>query len=233
MTGEKPKEWGNWLHLAEWWYNTSFHSAIQTTPYQALYGQAPVDHLPYTAGESPVALVDRSLQHMEAALNMLKFYLQRTQVRMKQQADRKRTECEYQIEDLVYLKLQPYRQQTIKRRICQKLAPKWFGPFRIVGKVGKVAYKLQLPKDSRVHPIFHISQLKKHIGSEECQSKLPVINPDGEISKEPLKILDRRIGKKGSRAITEVLVEWTISFPEDATWEPLHQLQIQFPNFHP
>ncbi|GMI65616.1 hypothetical protein HRI_000230900 [Hibiscus trionum] len=199
----------------------------------SLYGQAPVDHLPYTAGESPVASVDRSLQHRKAALKMLKFYLQRAQVRMKQQADRKRTECEYQIGDLVYLKLQPYQQHTIKMRTCQKLAPKWFGPFRIVGRVGKVSYKLQLPKDSRVHPIFHISQLKKHIGSDECQSELPVINPNGEISKELLKILDRRIGKKGSRAITKVLVEWANAFPEDATWEPLHQLQIQFPNFHP
>ncbi|GMI89932.1 hypothetical protein HRI_002662500 [Hibiscus trionum] len=233
MTGEKPKEWGNWLHLVEWWYNTSFHSAIQTTPYQAMYGQAPMGHLPYTAGESLVASVDRSLQHMETALNMLKFYLQRAQVIMKQHADRKRTECEYQIGDLVYLKLQPYRKQTVKKRVCQKLAPKWFGPFRIVDRIWKVAYKLQLPKDSRVHPIFHISQLKKHIGSEECHSELPVINPDGEISKEPLKILDRRIGKKSSRAITEVLVEWTNSSPEDATWESLHPLQIQFPNFHP
>ncbi|GMI89777.1 hypothetical protein HRI_002647000 [Hibiscus trionum] len=233
MSGEKPKEWGNWLHLAEWWYNTSFHSAIQTTPYQALYGQAPGDHLPYTAGESLVASVDRGLQQREAALKMVKFYLQRAQIRMKQQADKRRTECEYQIGDLVYLKLQPYRQQTVKQRTCQKLAPKWFGPFYIIGKVGSVAYKLQLPRDSRVHPIFHVSQLKKHIGSADYSSELHVINPDGEISKEPLRIVDMRIGKRGGRAIIEVLVEWTNAFPEDATWESLHQLQACFPDFHP
>ncbi|GMJ15619.1 hypothetical protein HRI_005231100 [Hibiscus trionum] len=152
---------------------------------------------------------------------------------MKQQSDKRRTDCEYQIGDLVYLKLQPYRQPTVKHRANQKLAPKWFGPFPIIGKVGLVAYKLQLPRDSRVHPVFHISQLKKHIGSDNYQSELPVINPDGEISKEPLRIVDRRIGKRGGRAITEVLVEWTNAFSEDATWESLHQLQLQFPDFHP
>ncbi|GMI78192.1 hypothetical protein HRI_001488500 [Hibiscus trionum] len=152
---------------------------------------------------------------------------------MKQQSDKKRTECEFQVGDLVYLKLQPYRQQTIKQRTCQKLAPKWFGPFPIVGKVGMVAYKLQLPRDSKVHPIFHVSQLKKYIESANYQSELPVINPDGEISQEPLRIIDRRIGKKGNRAITEILVEWTNAFSEDATWESLYQLQLQFPNFHP
>ncbi|GMI90769.1 hypothetical protein HRI_002746200 [Hibiscus trionum] len=187
----------------------------------------------YLRWESLVASVDRDLQHREAALKMMKFYLQRAQIRMKQQADKKRTECEYQVGDLVYLKLQPYRQQTVKQRMCQKLAPKWFGPFYIIGKVGSVAYKLQLPKDSRVHPIFHVSQLKKHIGSADYSSELPVINPDGEISKEPLRIVDRRIGKRGGRAITEVLVEWANAFPEDATWESLHQLQLRFPDFHP
>ncbi|GMI67577.1 hypothetical protein HRI_000427000 [Hibiscus trionum] len=152
---------------------------------------------------------------------------------MKQQSDKRRTECEYVIGDLVYLKLQPYRQRTVKHRANQKLAPKWFGPFPIIEKVGAVAYKLQLPRDSKLHPVFHVSQLKKHIGAANFQSELPVINPDGEISKEPLRIIDKRIGKRGGRAITEVLVEWTNAFPEDATWESLHQLQLRFPSFHP
>ncbi|KAL4301768.1 hypothetical protein GQ457_10G007190 [Hibiscus cannabinus] len=65
------------------------------------------------------------------------------------------------------------------------------------------------------------------------QRELPVIGSDGAISKEPVRILERRIGKRGNRAVTEVLVEWTNSFPEDATWEVLHQLLIQFPHFNP
>ncbi|GMJ07956.1 hypothetical protein HRI_004464800 [Hibiscus trionum] len=233
MSGEKPREWSCWLSLAEWWYNTSHHSAINMTPFQALYGEEPAVHLPYLAGESFVASVDRSLQAREAAVKMLKFYLQRAKDRMKKQADKKRSDREFTVGDWVYLKLQPYRQQSVSLRRCHKLAPKWFGPFLILEKVGKVAYKLQLPVGSKVHPTFHVSQLKKHIGSAIVQSDLPVLGPDGTIIKEPVKILDRRMVKRGNRAVTEVLVEWTNSFPEDATWELYHKLKLDFPHFDP
>ncbi|GMI64735.1 hypothetical protein HRI_000142800 [Hibiscus trionum] len=233
MTGEKPKEWSDWLHLAEWWYNSSYHSAIGTSPFQALYGQEPSIHIPYLAGESLVATVDRGLQHREAAIKMLKFHLKRAQGRMKQQADKKRVGCEFQLGDRVFLKLQPYRQQSVQHRVSQKLSPKWFGPFKVVRRVGAVAYELELPVGSKIHPIFHVSQLKKHIGSDEFSAQLPLIGPDGGISKEPVRIIDRRIGKRGGRAVTEVLVEWSNAFPEDATWEVLYQLQQQFPDFNP
>ncbi|GMI71846.1 hypothetical protein HRI_000853900 [Hibiscus trionum] len=233
MTGERPKDWSEWLHLAEWWYNTTFHSVIRTTPYQALYGQPPPIHLPYIAGESMVAAVDRSLQAREAAIKMLRFHLQRAQDRMKNQADKKRKECEYLVGDWVFLKLQPYRQQTVSARSGQKLASRWFGPFRIVEKIGAVAYKLELPENSRVHPVFHVSQLKKRVGSEKIQDEWPITDVDGSISKEPMRVIDRRIGRKGNRAVTEVLGEWSNSFPEDATWEILPELKQQFPTFNP
>ncbi|GMI99174.1 hypothetical protein HRI_003586700 [Hibiscus trionum] len=102
-------------------------------------------------------------------------------------------------------------------RNCQKLAPRWFGSFLITDRVGKVAYRLELPIGSRVHIVFHVSQLKKQIGNETAQPQLPLMDSDGSISKEPVKILDLRIGKRGIRATIEVLVEWTNSFPEDAT----------------
>ncbi|TYG99871.1 hypothetical protein ES288_A10G230800v1 [Gossypium darwinii] len=52
MTGETSTNWFQWLPLAEWWYNSSFHSSIQLTPYEALYGQPPPSHMPYLAGVS-------------------------------------------------------------------------------------------------------------------------------------------------------------------------------------
>lgn len=83
MTGERPQDCVRWLPLAEWWYNLTFHSAIQCTPYEALYGQIPPHHTPYLAGASLVTKVDRSLQHREAARQLLKFYLRRAQDRMR------------------------------------------------------------------------------------------------------------------------------------------------------
>lgn len=83
---------------------------------------------------------------------------------MKQMADKKRCDVEFQEGDMVYLKLQPYRQSTVFRRANQKLTNKFFGPYKILHKFGSVAYKLQLPPESQVHQVFHVSLLKKAIG---------------------------------------------------------------------
>ncbi|XP_019430044.1 PREDICTED: uncharacterized protein LOC109337518, partial [Lupinus angustifolius] len=64
MCEDKPQQWSNWLHLAEWWCNTTFHTTTQTTSYEVVYGQPPPSHLPYLPWESKVQLVDRSLAKM-------------------------------------------------------------------------------------------------------------------------------------------------------------------------
>ena len=110
MTGEMPQHWAKWLSLVEWWYNTSFHSAAQTTPFEVLYGYAPPIHLPYFSGDSKVAAVDQFLTDNETTLKLLKFHLSRAQNRMRQLVNKHRTDKSFSIGDFVYLKLQPYRQ---------------------------------------------------------------------------------------------------------------------------
>lgn len=83
MTAEAPYTWCKWLPLAEWWYNTTYHSAIHTTPFEVLYGQPPPTHIPYLPGESSSSVVDRSMQKRETIISMLKFHLTRAQNRMK------------------------------------------------------------------------------------------------------------------------------------------------------
>ncbi|CAL9243054.1 unnamed protein product [Arabidopsis halleri] len=73
MTADAPQTWSKWLPLAEWWYNTTFHSAIKCTPFEIVYGQPPPVHLPYLPGESSSVVVDRSLQKREELIAMLKF----------------------------------------------------------------------------------------------------------------------------------------------------------------
>ena len=152
---------------------------------------------------------------------------------MKQQADRKRSDRQFAVGDFVYLKLQPYRQTTVANRKCLKLSARFFGPFQVLEKVGEIAYKLALPPDAKVHPVFHVSQLKKHVGHATTQSQLPLLDDQGLLAKEPLSILDRRIVKKKGQAVTEVLVQWRNTFPEDSTWEPFATLHHQYPHFHP
>lgn len=81
---EDAFNWSNCLPMAEYWYNTSYHSAIHMTPYEALYGRPSPLHLPYLPGESASAEVDNSLLHRELILQLLKHNLTRAQLRMKQ-----------------------------------------------------------------------------------------------------------------------------------------------------
>jgi len=84
---------------------------------------------------------------------------------MKKQADKFRSERQFAVGDLVYLKLQPYIQSSVSRRAHQKLAFKFFVPYCVLEHVGKVAYRLELPPSASVHPVFYVSQLKLSAGT--------------------------------------------------------------------
>ena len=169
MSSECPKDWCKWLPLAKWWYNTTHHTTLNTTPYQAMYGQAPPIHMSYILGDSKVEALDRSLQQRETAIKLLKFHLLRAQQRMKHQADKGRSDKQFQLDDFVYLKLQPYRQKSIINRACLTLFTKYCGPYRMIAKIGQVAYQLELPPETKIPSIFHVSQFKKHVGHHFTQ----------------------------------------------------------------
>ncbi|GJU48380.1 retrotransposable element Tf2 [Tanacetum coccineum] len=105
MCGEKPKECVKWLSLAEFWYNTNFHSAINTTPYEAVYYQTPLIYVPYIPGDSRVENVDRTLQSREEVIKMLKFHMKRAQDKMESQANKHMTDREFEVRNWVYLKV--------------------------------------------------------------------------------------------------------------------------------
>lgn len=71
MTGDKPKEWFSWLSLAEYWYNTNYHTAINTTPYEVVYGQKAPLYLPYITGTCPNEEVDRTLRAREETVQLI------------------------------------------------------------------------------------------------------------------------------------------------------------------
>ena len=95
-------------------------------------------------------------------------------MRMKKNADKKRTERSFAVGDFVYLKLQPYVQYSVAPCAHHKLQFKFYGPFEVLARVGSVAYQLRLPDGSRIHPVIHVSQLKKALGSgHTLQPMLP------------------------------------------------------------
>lgn len=232
MTSERPHLWSKWLPLAEFWYNTTFHTATQLTPFEAVYGRPPPSHLPYLPGESKVEVVARSLQEREDMILLLQFHLLRAQHRMRQNEDLHRTERSFEIGEYVFVKLQPYRQQSTVMRSNNKLSPKFFGPYKIIDRCGSVAYKLELPPSSLIHPVFHISQLKVLVGNVQTTQHLPTVISDVLI-KEPEAILERKMVKRQDKAATKVLVKWRNLGEEEASWEFLYDLQKKFPSFEP
>jgi hypothetical protein len=100
----------------------------------------------------------------EAILRTLKENLVMAQNCMKQKANQDRSKCQFVEGDQVLLQLQPYKKNSLKVDHCQKLAPKFYGPYTILKCVRQVAYQLALSSHSKIHLVFHVSCLKKVIG---------------------------------------------------------------------
>ncbi|PRQ47388.1 putative chromatin remodeling & transcriptional activation CHROMO-DOMAIN family [Rosa chinensis] len=151
---------------------------------------------------------------------------------MKQQADRHRTEREFAAGDWVFLKLHPYRQHSLLKHPSHKLSPRFYGPFLIQAKVGKVAYRLSLPTSCRLHPVFHVSLLKKRIGEgTPLTATLPEFDDQGELLWRPERVLDMAVIKKKKRNTTQWLIQWHGLPAVDATWEDAHTIKARFPTF--
>ena len=115
---------------------------------------------------------------------------------MKMQAYKKRRDFQLEVGDLALVKLQPYRQHFVALRKNQKLGMHFFGPFEVVERVGQVAYKLKLPEAACIHPIFHISLLKKFQGSLSQQYlPMPLTTTKFGPIIQPEPVLDTRIIK--------------------------------------
>jgi hypothetical protein len=231
VVSDCPRLWRRWLPLAELWYNSTHHSSLGCTPFKALYGHeanlgAMPEDLSTTTESVAEFLADRAVQ-----LQALKQHLEMAQQCMKLYADRRRTERNFQVGEQVLLKLQPYTQSSVANRPYPKLAYKYFGPYRVLQRIGSVAYKLELPADSQIHPVFHVSQLKAFTPDFSPDfTELPKVVELDAGQMEPEEVLDRRLVKKGNAAIPQVLVKWTSIPASAATWEDLHVIKHRFPS---
>ncbi|GKE25790.1 ty3-gypsy retrotransposon protein [Tanacetum coccineum] len=140
---------------------------------------------------------------------------------MTDQANKHRLDKEFQVGEFVYLRLRVYRQTTVAKRDVQKLSRRYFGPFQVLERIGKVAYRLELPPGSRIHPVFHVSLLKPSHG-EPHPTTCPL--PDKYVDNFPVMeaeaFLDHRTINKQGKPEAQVLVKWKGRDITEATWEP-------------
>lgn len=168
-----PHKWIDWLFLVEFWYNSNKHEALGFSPFEVLYGYTPKPFGLDVLLDSLVPPMNDWLQDKVVMSNLIHQHLAWAQLCAKSQANKHHSECSFEVGDLVYLHLQPYIQSLFAPRSKQKLAFRYVGPFTILSKVGSVAYELQLPSSSRIHPVSHVSQLKKAISPSIIMAHLP------------------------------------------------------------
>ncbi|KFK38387.1 hypothetical protein AALP_AA3G106900 [Arabis alpina] len=207
FASDKPKSWVRFLPWAEFSYNSSYHSSIKMSPFQALYGREPPVLLKFENGSTVNATLENRLSERDATLEVIRQHLLRAQQVMKQQADTHRRDIEFAVGDWVFVKLKPYRQKSLAKRINEKLAARFYGPYEIEERIGAVAYKLKLPPGTRIHHTFHVSLLKAALGSALTPVSLPEqLTSEGVLEAQPALVLKERINSMSGQA--ELLIKW-------------------------
>ena len=109
----------------------------------------------------------------------------------------------FQVGDWVYLRLQPYKQQSLVVKGFNKLSPRFFDPYKVLERIGEVAYRLDLPPESAIHPVFHVSCFKAKLGTHNISiSQLPFVNSQGILTPEPATVVQSRTIQLRRRTIT-------------------------------
>ncbi|WMV25355.1 hypothetical protein MTR67_018740 [Solanum verrucosum] len=114
-----------------------------------------------------------------------------------------------------------------------KLSPRYVGPYKILKRNGKVAYELELPAElAAVHPVFHISLLKKCVGDPASVVPLESVAVRDSLSYEdvPVKILDRQVRRLRNKEAASVKVLWRSQSVEGATWEAEAAMKSKYPH---
>ncbi|GJR57345.1 putative reverse transcriptase domain-containing protein [Tanacetum coccineum] len=165
------KGWVNHLPLVEFSYNNSYHASIKAAPFEALYGRKCRSPVCWAEVGEVQLTGPKIVQETTEKIVQIKQRMQAARDRQKSYADLKRKLMDFQVGDKVMLKVSPWK-GVVRFGKQGKLNPRYVGPFKVLEKVGSIAYKLELPEElSWVHNTFHVSNLKK------CHADEPLAVP--------------------------------------------------------
>ncbi|GJW87008.1 putative reverse transcriptase domain-containing protein [Tanacetum coccineum] len=201
------KGWDRHLPLVEFSYNKSYHTSIKLTGLEIVH-----------------ETTEKIIQ--------IKKRIQAARDRQKSYADRRRKPLEFEVGDKVMLKVSPWK-GVIRFGKRGKLNPRYIGPFKILAKVGTLAYRLEIPEQlSRVHSTFHVSNLKKCFVDKPLAIPLDEIQIDDKLNfiEEPVKIMDREVKRLKQSRIPIVKVRWNSRRGPEFTWEREDQMKKKYPH---
>nr|GFA51235.1 retrotransposon protein, putative, Ty3-gypsy subclass [Tanacetum cinerariifolium] len=173
----------------------SYHASIKAAPYEALYGRKCRSPVCWAEVGEAQLTGPELIQETTEKIVLIKQRIQAAQDRQKSYADLKRKPMEFEFGDRVMLKVSPWK-GVVRFGKQGKLNPRYVGPFKVLAKVRKVAYMLELPQElSRVHHTFHVSNLKKCYADEPLVMSLEGIHVDDRLQfvEEPVEIMEREI----------------------------------------
>nr|GFB94756.1 putative reverse transcriptase domain-containing protein [Tanacetum cinerariifolium] len=158
--------------------------------------------------------------------------MQAARDRQKSYADKKRKPMDFQVGEKVMLKVSPWK-GVVRFGKRGKLNPRYVRPFRVLEKVGTIAYKIELPQElSRVHNTFHVSNLKKCYSDDPLTVSLDGLRIDDQLYfvEEPVEIMDREVKRLKRSRIPLVKVRWNSKQGPELTWEREDQFKQKYPH---
>nr|GFC80230.1 putative reverse transcriptase domain-containing protein [Tanacetum cinerariifolium] len=204
------KGWVNHFLLVEFLYNNSYHATIKAAPFEALYGRKCRSPVCWTKVEEAQILGPELIQETTEEIVQIKQRMQAACDRQKSYADLKRKPMEFQVWDKVMLKVSAWK-GVVRFGKRGKLNPRYVGPFKVLERIGDVAYKLDLLEElSRVHNTFHVSNLKKWHADEPLVVPLDGLHFDDKLHfvEKQVEIIDREVKRLKRSRIPLVKVRW-------------------------